>query len=51
MHRWVIGVDLGGTLIRAIRTDLAGGKGARAQMPTEAEEGGEAVLERICSVI
>jgi len=51
MHRWVIGVDLGGTLIRAIRTDLAGGKGARAQMPTEAEQGGEAVLERICSVI
>lgn len=51
MHRWVIGVDLGGTLIRAVRTDLAGGKGARAQLPTEAESGGEAVLERISSVI
>jgi len=51
MHRWVIGVDLGGTLIRAVRTDLAGGKGARSQMLTEAESGGEAVLERICSVI
>lgn len=51
MHRWVIGVDLGGTLIRAVRTDLAGGKGARSQLPTEAESGGEAVLERIHSVI
>ena len=51
MHRWVIGVDLGGTLIRAIRTDLAGAKGARAQLPTEAESSGEAVLERISSVI
>ncbi|MFQ5942600.1 MAG: ROK family protein [Anaerolineales bacterium] len=51
MHRWVIGVDLGGTLIRAIRTDLAGGKGARAELATEPELGGEAVMERIYSAI
>ncbi len=51
MHRWVIGVDLGGTLILAIRTDLAGGKGARSQRPTETEPGAEAVLNGIGSVI
>lgn len=47
MHRWVIGVDLGGTQIRAIRTDLDGEKVVRFQLPTEAKSGGEAVLERI----
>lgn len=51
MHRWVIGVDLGGTLIRAVRTDLAGGKGSRTELPTEAESGGEAVMERIYAAI
>lgn len=51
MHRWVIGVDLGGTLIRAIRTDLGGEKVARSQLPTEAESGGEAVMERVNTII
>ena len=51
MHRWVIGVDLGGTLIRAIRTDLAGGKGARSELPTETRSGAEAVLNGIGSVV
>ena len=51
MHRWVIGVDLGGTLIRAVRTDLAGEKVARAQLPTQAEAGGEAVMERVNTII
>ncbi len=51
MHRWVIGVDLGGTLIRAVRTDMAGGRGARSQLPTEAELGGDSVMERIYSAI
>lgn len=51
MHRWVIGVDLGGTLIRAVRTDLGGEKVARSQLPTEAESGGEAVMERVNTII
>ncbi|GMR10583.1 MAG: ROK family protein [Anaerolineae bacterium] len=51
MHRWVIGVDLGGTLIRAVRTDLEGEKVARSQLPTEAESGSEAVVERINTAI
>jgi len=51
MHRWVIGVDLGGTLIRAVRTDLDGEKVARSQLPTEAESGSEAVLKRIDTAI
>ncbi len=51
MYRWVIGVDLGGTLIRAVRTDLGGEKVARSQLPTEAESGGEAVMERVNTII
>ena len=51
MDQWVIGVDLGGTLIRAIRTDLEGERVARAQLPTEAQSGGEAVMERINTAI
>ena len=51
MFRWVIGVDLGGTQIRAIRTDLGGEKMARSQLPTEAASGGEAVVERIFTAI
>lgn len=47
MHRWVIGADLGGTLIRAVRTNFEGEKVARSELPTEADSGGEAVLERI----
>ena len=51
MHRWVIGVDLGGTLIRGVRTDLEGEKVARSQLATEAELGGEAVMERVNTII
>ena len=51
MKRWVIGADLGGTLIRAIRTDLDGRKLARAEIKTQAQEGPEAILGRIFEVI
>lgn len=51
MKRWVIGADLGGTLIRAIRTDLDGNKQARAEIKTQAQEGPEAILGRIFEVI
>lgn len=47
MQRWAIGVDLGGTQIRALRTDLAGEKVARAEQLTLAQEGPRAVLSRI----
>jgi len=51
MKRWVIGADLGGTLIRAIRTDLDGRKLARAEIKTQAQDGPEAILGRIFEVI
>jgi len=51
MKRWVIGADLGGTLIRAMRTDLEGRKVARAEIQTLAQEGPEAILGRIFEVI
>lgn len=51
MKRWVIGVDLGGTQIRAIRTDLNGLKVSRAQLETEARAGPRAVLQRIGDAI
>ena len=44
---WVIGIDLGGTQIRAVRAGRSGEIDVRAARPTEAEQGGEAVLERI----
>lgn len=51
MANWVIGVDLGGTQVRAIRTDAQGQPAARASQPTLAEQGPEAVLERIFACI
>ncbi len=47
MKQWVIGVDLGGTQIRALRADLDGKKVARADQLTLAQEGPQAVLVRI----
>src|SRR3989304_4686578 len=51
MKRWVIGVDLGGTQIRALRTDLAGEKAARAEQLTLAQQGPQAVVSRILEPI
>ena len=51
MKRWVIGADLGGTLIRAMRTDLDGRMLARAEAKTQAQQGPEAILGRIFEVI
>jgi glucokinase len=51
MKRWVIGADLGGTLIRAIRTDLEGRKVARAETATQAWEAPAAILDRIFAMI
>lgn len=51
MKDWTVGVDLGGTQIRAVLTDQLGTKQARAQRLTQAEEGPEAVIERILATI
>jgi glucokinase len=51
MKRWVIGVDLGGTQIRALRTDLAGEKAARAEQLTLAQQGPQAVVSRILETV
>jgi len=51
MQRWVIGVDLGGTQIRALRTDLAGQKAARAEQLTLAQQGPQAVVSRILETV
>jgi glucokinase len=51
MKKWVVGLDLGGTQIRALRTDLDGAKAARAQQLTEAKQGTERVLDRIQEMI
>jgi glucokinase len=51
MTEWFIGIDLGGTLIRGIRTDGEGNKAARAQCHTLPEEGAEAVLKRMVDII
>ncbi|HEX9676508.1 MAG TPA: ROK family protein [Anaerolineales bacterium] len=51
MQRWVIGVDLGGTQIRALRTDLAGEKAARAEQLTLAQQGPQAVVSRILETV
>lgn len=47
MKQWLIGVDLGGTQIRAVRTDRKGKQAARTDQLTQAEQGGEAVMGRI----
>jgi glucokinase len=51
MGKWVVGVDLGGTQVRAIRTDRQGKPAARADQLTLAEEGPEPVLGRILGCI
>jgi glucokinase len=47
MKEWVIGVDLGGTQIRAARVDRQGTQAARSDQLTHADKGGEAVMGRI----
>ncbi|MBS1251424.1 MAG: Glucokinase [Anaerolineales bacterium] len=47
----IVGVDLGGTQIRAVLTDKSGNKIRRAQQLTHAKEGPEAVIERIIEII
>ncbi len=51
MEQWVIGVDLGGTQIRAIRTDLEGEQAARTDQLTRPEEGSEAAFGRVLECI
>ncbi|MBN1309869.1 MAG: ROK family protein [Anaerolineae bacterium] len=47
----IIGVDVGGTLLRAARYDLDLNVLERVEQPTRADLGGEAVLERLYQVI
>ena len=47
----VIAVDLGGTNIRAARVDANGKVLARAKVPTKAEEGMKAAVERIAFLV
>src|SRR5688500_6214157 len=51
MSELVIGLDLGGTQIRAVLADEAGTVLARHNTLTEAHEGPSAVLERIYAAI
>ncbi|RME44905.1 MAG: ROK family protein [Chloroflexi bacterium] len=51
MRDRVVGVDLGGTQIRAVLTDFQGRKLARCQRLTRAEEGPEAVMGRVLASI
>ncbi len=51
MQEYVIGVDLGGTQIRAIVADRAGQVYAQVQVPTAATQGPDAVIERIAGCI
>lgn len=47
MNRWAVGVDLGGTKIATVLVDLDGNVVARDTRPTLAEEGADAVIQRI----
>ncbi|MBN1427475.1 MAG: ROK family protein [Anaerolineae bacterium] len=47
----IIGVDVGGTLLRAARYDLDLNSLERVEQPTHAELGGDVVLERLYQVI
>lgn len=47
----LIGVDIGGTQIRAARFDLELNMQDRAEQLTRSEEGSDAVLDRICETI
>lgn len=51
VEKLIVGVDLGGTQIRAALADAQGKISQRASQPTMAEEGLEAVLRRIKGVI
>lgn len=51
MKQWVVGLDLGGTQIRAIRTNLEGEKFARTKRLTEAAQGPRHVIRRILQTI
>lgn len=51
MNTRIVGVDLGGTQIRAVLTDAEGNKIARAQRLTKAEKGPKAVIDRILKTI
>ncbi len=51
MSTWVIGVDLGGTQIRAVRADRDGQLAARAKQLTHAREGPEPVISRMLQTI
>jgi glucokinase len=51
MRDLVVGVDLGGTLIRAIVTDRDGQKVARSQHPTEGSAGPDTVIARLLATV
>lgn len=51
MKQWVIGVDLGGTQVRAVRTNLEGQSAARSHQLTQPEQGSQAVMQRILECI
>lgn len=51
MHAYVIGVDLGGTQVRAALSDATGQIYRRVATATKADEGQDAVIERIKSLI
>lgn len=51
MNNRIVGVDLGGTQIRALLTDADGNKLVRVQRLTQAEKGPEAVIDRILKTI
>lgn len=48
---WVVGVDLGGTQLRAALADSAGRIYAEVRVPTEAAEGPHAVIDRIVTCV
>jgi glucokinase len=51
MMKWLIGVDLGGTQLRVIRTDHRGKIHAQERVPTAAADGPTAVVEQIEALI
>lgn len=51
MTQWVIGVDLGGTQIRAVRSDRDGQLAERTAQLTRPEQGSQAAFERVLESI
>lgn len=51
MHRYTIGIDLGGTNIKGALVERGEGAVTQQQTPTQANEGPEAVLDRIAALI